>query len=70
MSQKADKLESEYYNTRARLDEKYNETVTLKLRADNARERARVLYQDYFRRHETLKGELVCSVTSCGHSSN
>ena len=41
------------------LDARYNSTVALKLRADDARDRARVLYQYYFRQLETLKRWLL-----------
>ena len=49
-------LERSYNSTTAELNRKYDETQALKRRADDLRDRAKLLYEDYFYKQESLKG--------------
>ena len=61
--QDALRLEQQYNSTTSQLDRKYDETTRLKQRADDLRQRAKILYEDYFYKQESLKG--ACVRSSC-----
>ncbi len=55
--QDADSLETQYTEMITLLDEKYNETVIIKQRADRLRDRAAELYQSTYEKVQLLEGE-------------
>ena len=60
-------LERSYNSTTAELNRKYDETQALKRRADDLRDRAKLLYEDYFYKQESLKGTPL--LVDCGSCS-